>query len=46
MPMKLEAWPGGRRYRDLGDNDQEADATGNLRAAVHVQGDDEIFSIG
>ena len=21
MPMKLEAWPGGRWYRDLGDND-------------------------
>ncbi len=20
MPMKLEAWPGGRGYRDLGDN--------------------------
>ena len=20
MPMKLEAWPGGRWYRDLGDN--------------------------
>ena len=46
MPLKLEAWPGGRWYRDLGDGNghlwgaragyQEADATGVLRSAVYV----------
>lgn len=30
MPMKLEAWPGGRWYRDLGDN------TGHFWAHVQV----------
>src|ERR1043165_7041792 len=30
MPMKLEAWPGGRWYRDLGD--------GNGHLWGHVQG--------
>lgn len=30
MPMKLEAWPGGRWYRDLGDN------AGHLWAHVQV----------
>jgi len=52
MPMKLEAWPGGRWYGDLGDDNghywgmvqaiKKPTATGNLRATVHVQpGDDE-----
>ena len=46
MPMVLEAWPGGRWYRDLGDGarallgqcsgDQSADAAGDLGAAVYV----------
>ena len=55
MPMKLEAWPGGRWYRDLGDNnghywgtgagDQEADAARNLRATVYVQPGDNESSI-
>jgi hypothetical protein len=35
MPMKIEPWPGGRWYRDLGD-DQAADAAGILRAADDV----------
>ena len=46
MPMKIEPWPGGRWYRDLGDNNghfwghraghQAADAARNHRSAVHV----------
>ena len=46
MPMKLEAWPGGRWFRDLGDGnghfwatcagDQAADAAGIYGADVHV----------
>ena len=46
MPMKLEAWPGGRWFRDLGDNTghfwgvvqaiKAAVAAGDLRTAVYV----------
>ncbi len=46
MPMKLEAWPGGRWFRDLGDGnghfwghgagDQASDAAGDHGTAVHV----------
>ncbi len=46
MPMKLEAHPGGRWYRDLGDDnghllgpragDQTADVARDQRAALHV----------
>ena len=55
MPMRLEAWPGGRWYRDLGDTNghywgkragnQEADLAGNLRATVYVQSGDKQSSI-
>ncbi len=46
MPMKLEAWPGGRWYRDLGDNNghfwgvvqaiKRPDVARDYRAVVHV----------
>ena len=46
MPLTLEAWPGGRWFRDLGDNngrflgarpgDQASGAVGTCRAPVHV----------
>ena len=46
MPMKLEAWPGGRWFRDLGNGDgaslgtrpgdQASDAAGDHWAAVYV----------
>ncbi len=47
MPMKLEAWPGGRWFRDLGDGNghlwghvqaiKRADAARDYGAAVHVE---------
>ena len=45
LAMKIEAWPGGRWYRDLENDaaflgpragDQAADAAGNMRSALHV----------
>ncbi len=45
MPMKIEPWPGGRWYRDLGDGNGhfwghvqaiKADTPRNQRAVVHV----------
>ena len=46
FPLTLEPWPGGRWFRDLGDNnghfwatrpgDQTSGAVGICRAAVHV----------
>ena len=55
MPMKLEAWPGGkmvsrpgRQQRPLlgnGAGDQEADAAGNLRATVYFQSGDNESSM-
>lgn len=46
MPMKMELWPGGRWYRDLGEGrghlwghiqeHQETRIAGDLRAAFHV----------
>jgi hypothetical protein len=38
MPMKLEAWPGGRWYRDLGDNNGHYWGTVQASASVVCSG--------
>jgi hypothetical protein len=44
MPMKLEAWPGGRWFRDLG-GDQTVVAAGE-QAAVYVNAGAVYFGAG
>jgi uncharacterized protein YndB with AHSA1/START domain len=36
MPMKLEAWPGGRWYRDLGDNNGHGNDNGHYWGVVQA----------